>query len=297
MESKSDTIITRRDDAQLQKLRQLGMTSSEEAKLMAMRDYIMKLANAISSFATRLRPEDDAEPLKTISDVELQKLKVVPQTVFLKTRASELSSRAARTASARRATFDLTRSPILDTPRLSRPPSIDFGPSGAPFEDLRRRLSAINGSATSLPTNNRIEPHRIPSATSAITSPLALPSIPVGPALTDLPPVFDRPGSPTESVLSNTNSAAAFRGGMHRLHVGSTDGQKAAPAVGSSRANATGLLEPLSKLRSEGSPERSGRTSPVSAAGTVRGQTRHRLAPLVPISTYGQLCSSYYARH
>lgn len=284
-----------RDEAQLQKLRQLGMTGSEEAKLMAMRDYIMKLANAISSFATRLRPEDDAEPLKTISDVELQKLKVVPQTVFLKTRASELSSRAARTASSRRTTFELTRSPVMDTPRLSRPPSIDFGPSGAPFEDLRRRLSAINGSATSLP-NARIEPHRIPSATSA-TSPLALPSIPAGPPLSELPPVFDRPGSPTESVLSNTNSAAAFRGGMHRLHVGSTDGQKAAPAVGSSRANATGLLEPLSKLRSEGSPERSGRTSPVSAAGTIRGQNRHRLAPLVPISTYGQLCCPCRNRH
>lgn len=274
-----------RDEVQLHKLRQLGMTGSEEAKLTAMRDYIMKLANAISSFATRLRPEDDAESLKTVNDVELQKLKVVPQTVFLKTRASELSSRSARTASSRRSTVDLIRSPVMDSARLSFPPGVDLSPSGAPFEDLRRRLSAINGSATSLPSNTRIEPHRISSATSA-TSPLSLPTGP--PTLADLPPVFDRPGSPTESVLSNTNSAAAFRGGMHRLHIGSTDGQKAAPAVGSSRANATGLLEPSSKLRSEGSPERSGRSSPVSAAGTIRGQHRHRLAPLVPISTYGE---------
>lgn len=261
------------------------MSSSDEQKLIQMQNYIMKLANAISSFATRLRPDDDAEALKTIGDVELQKLKVVPQTVFLKTRASDLSSRSARTISSRRLASDLLRSPVMDTPRLSRPPSIDFGPSGAPFEDLRRRLSAINGSGTSLPSNMRVEPHRISSAASA-SSPLAQPVI--GTPIAELPPVFDRPGSPTESVLSNTNSAAAFRGGMHRLHVGSTDGQKAAPAVGSSRANAVGLLEPLSKLRSEGSPERSGRSSPVSAAGTVRGQNRQRVAPLVPISTYGK---------
>ena len=40
-----------RDEAQLQKLRQLGMTAVEEAKLMAMRDYILKLANAIGRYA------------------------------------------------------------------------------------------------------------------------------------------------------------------------------------------------------------------------------------------------------
>jgi len=37
-----------RDEAQLSKLQQLGMTSTEEAKLVAMKDYILKLARAIS---------------------------------------------------------------------------------------------------------------------------------------------------------------------------------------------------------------------------------------------------------
>jgi hypothetical protein len=37
-----------RDETQISKLQQLGMTTSEEAKLLAMRDYILKLANAIS---------------------------------------------------------------------------------------------------------------------------------------------------------------------------------------------------------------------------------------------------------
>ena len=38
----------RRDEVQLTKLQQLGMTPNEEAKLLAMRDYIWKLAQAIS---------------------------------------------------------------------------------------------------------------------------------------------------------------------------------------------------------------------------------------------------------
>lgn len=41
---------TRRDEAQLGKLQQLGMTSSDEIKLMAMREYISKLANATARF-------------------------------------------------------------------------------------------------------------------------------------------------------------------------------------------------------------------------------------------------------
>ncbi|KAJ7756947.1 armadillo-type protein [Mycena metata] len=52
------------DEAQLTKLQQLGMTSTEETKLLAMRDYILKLANAISSFASRpeLRARGRQEP-------------------------------------------------------------------------------------------------------------------------------------------------------------------------------------------------------------------------------------------
>ncbi|KAA1474364.1 ARM repeat-containing protein [Dentipellis sp. KUC8613] len=268
------------DEAQLTKLRQLGMTSTEEAKLMSMREYILKLANAISSFTTRLKPDDDAENLKTTSDIELQKLKVVPQTVFLKNRLSDIAPRSARIASAsRQSTLDMTRSPVSETPRMSRPPSVDISSPGAPFEDLRRRLGAINGSGTSLPSGASARESRRASSTSTTQSPILAP----GPTMADLPLVFDRPGSPTESVLSNTNSAA-FRG-MHRLPMGGTDG-KAAPAIGSSRASATGLLEPTSHMRPEGSPERSGRSSPVSATGTIRGQRRRRTPSLLPISTY-----------
>ncbi|KAH9994556.1 ARM repeat-containing protein [Russula compacta] len=269
-------IKTDEDEAHLAKLRQLGMTSIEEMKLVSMRDYILKLANTISSYSLRQRIDEESDILKTTAHVELQKLKVVPQTVFLKSRTADLTSRTPRLLpTSRHYTLEHPRSPRTDTSRLSRPSSIDYGFSGGPFEDLRRRLTAINGSGVSLPSSL---PHR--SSSVSVSSP----SQPTGPTLDDLPEVSDRPGSPTDSVMSGPNPPL-FRP-VHRLHVGSGDGQKAAPAIGSSKANAIGHLEATSKMLHEGSSEHSGRTSPVSAAGTVLGQNWRRPTSLAPISTY-----------
>jgi phosphoinositide-3-kinase, regulatory subunit 4 len=277
------------------------MTSTEEAKLVSMRDYIMKLANAISrsdyisrcvlnclmslSYSLRQRIDEDTNVLKTMTHVELQKLKVVPQTVFLRTRTNDLASRTPRSLlTPRHYTLEHPRSPRTDNSRLSRPSSIDYGFSGAPFEDLRRRLTAINGSGASLPSSL---PHR-PSSVS-----VSSPSQPTGSTLDDLPEVSDRPGSPTDSVLSGPNPPPNRV--MYRLHVGSGDGQKAAPAIGSSKTNAIGHLEATSKMLHEGSSEHSGRTSPVSAAGTVLGQNWRRPASLAPISTYGRRATQILA--
>lgn len=41
-------LFERRDEAQLMKLQQLGMTTVDESKLMAMRDFISKLARNIA---------------------------------------------------------------------------------------------------------------------------------------------------------------------------------------------------------------------------------------------------------
>jgi phosphoinositide-3-kinase regulatory subunit 4 len=238
------------------------------------------------SYSLRQRMDEESDILKTTAHVELQKLKVVPQTVFLKIRVTDLSSRTPRLLpTPRHYTLELPRSPRTDTSRLSRPSSIDYGFSGAPFEDLRRRLTAINGSGVSLPSSL---PHR-PSSVSVSSH-----SQPTGPILNDLPEVSDRPGSPTDSVLSGPNPP--FSRAMHRLHAGSGDSQKAAPAIGSSKANAIGLLEATSKMLHEGSSEHSGRTSPVSAAGTVTvlGQNWRRATSLPPISTYGKRTTCHY---
>ena len=219
-----------------------------------------------------------------MTGIELQKLGIVPQTVFLRHRSDGPRSRL---SSRRMSALGYPgKSPTPGTPRSHRTPSVDIGPSGgAPFEDLRRRLATINGSANSLiiPQTNAVP--RDPRVTPSVPSQLNKVPI-VSPEVAALQ---QRPGSPTESVLS-TSGSAVLRTTARGIHMGSFD-QKAAPAVGSSKTNATGLLEPASKMRSEGSPERSGRSSPTSTSGggTLRGfpPPRPRAHSLLPISSYG----------
>ncbi|KAI1792388.1 hypothetical protein LXA43DRAFT_1132877 [Ganoderma leucocontextum] len=263
------------DEAQMSKLQQLGMNSTEEAKLMAMRDYLLKLSRAIASFASRVSVEAESDALKVTSTIELQKLGVVPQTVFLRTPESDTRPPRHRLNSE----FTI-RSP--GTPRTHRTLSIDHGPSsaGAPFEDLRRRLALINGSHSSLTVPGSREPR------SPVPHPLSIDTAAAAAAQVqpDLPQTIERPGSPAESTVSTTNSSALRA--KNRFPIGG-DGQKAAPAIGSSKASATGLLEAHAQILSEGSQSPSGRSSPVSVAGTVRGQERpSRLPSVAPISSY-----------
>ncbi|KAF8639172.1 hypothetical protein AX17_001659 [Amanita inopinata Kibby_2008] len=281
--------ITRKsdeDEVQLSKLQQLGMTPSEESKLIAMRDYIIKLADATASFASRAKQEPESDKtLKTIGDIELQKLGVVPRTVFLKTQSlSDHTSRSSRLqsySSRRTSRTDSLRMPMSAPVRIPRVPSAEYSTgSGAPFEDLRRRLATINGSATSLSTNHAPKDSKSsvsPSPGIRSPSPAATPANKIS--------LQERPSSPTESVTSTTNSVS-FKP-LSRMQIGgSLDGQKAAPAVGSSKMNVTGLLEQHSKLRLEGtsSADMSGRSSPVSLQAAIKGH-RPQLS-LNTISTY-----------
>ncbi|KAF8128699.1 hypothetical protein EV363DRAFT_1433081 [Boletus edulis] len=265
---------TEEDEVQWSKLQNLGMTLADEAKLVAMRDYILKLANNASSFTSRLRLEPNYEKIiRTTGDVELQKLSVVPQTVFLKSRSITDLSRPSR-----RSSDIMTR---LGTPRMSRATSVDHALNTPAFDELRRRLSTTNHSGSSL---NLAAAARERAGHAAAQSP----SLPGAATLTlappNPPPAHDRPSSPSDSVISTTNSSAIRV--PHRLQVGSTDTQKAAPAVGSSNTNAVGVLEAPSRIRSECSPERSGRLSPNSAAAGTRQTIRPRVTSLQPISTY-----------
>lgn len=234
------------------------------------------------SFASRLTLEPEAEKtLKAMGDVELRKLEIVPQTVFLKSRSLDFPThRLSRIHS-----LQLQRSglgtPLISPIRPTRVSTADIHiTAGAPFEDLRRRLATINGSASSLALSHTSPPrdHR------GSISPVPVASISSRP---QFPSTLERPSSPTESVISASNSLT-FRP-TSRLQIGSIDGRKAAPAVGSSKMNATGLLDAHSSLLSERSPERSGRSSPMSMSTTIRGPLRSRVPSLLPISTYGMV--------
>ncbi|KAF8352075.1 hypothetical protein F5887DRAFT_1068440 [Amanita rubescens] len=277
------------DEAQLLKLRQLGMTSAEETKLIAMREHILKLAEARASYASRQRLELATDKnLKVVGDVELQKLGVVPRTVFLKSRNAfdhtARSSRLTAHSSRRSSGTDYLRPPMSAPVRIPRASSVDQGSMSTPFEDLRRRLATINGSSSSIGAQHM--PKNLASPSSGIASPsppaTASSNKPASPPTASAP---ERPSSPTESIVSTTNSASLNP--LSRMPIGSIfEGQKAAPAVGSSKMNVAGVLEAHSKLRLEavGSADISGRSSPLSVQGTVRG-SRVPLS-INPISTY-----------
>lgn len=214
-----------------------------------------------------LAPEAE-KSLKTVGDVELPKLGVVPQTVFLKARSSDSMLRTPRKASHEL----LGRGAATGLPRVQRLQSSDSNGSGAPFEDLRRRLATINGSTSSLHLPQPVRDVR------AVSSPVA--------GTFNTPPstlIEARPGSPTESIVSAANSST-FRP-LSRLQMSGVDTQKAAPAIGSSKTNVTGFLDSHTKLRSEGSSEQSGRSSPTSMSNTIRATHRHPTS--LPISSYG----------
>ncbi|KAF8653642.1 hypothetical protein AX16_003794 [Volvariella volvacea WC 439] len=367
------------DEAQIAKLQQLGMTPSEANKLLAMREYIMKLAEATTNSASRIVVEPEAEKnLKQLGNLELQKLGVVPQTVFLRSKTSTTSgsaftgsaiegsssSRTPRLGSGlihhhprSAGTASNARSPLL-SPRSSRVTSLDTASmQTAPFEDLRRRLASINSSVSSLgpgtssspsasgpitggagpsprsglsqspvvfpvapgsssPSHNAPItpttptqsshvpsalssplPHTLPTPTS-VTTTMAIPTITSNDLTTTTPitPLtYDRPASPTESIVSTTASVN-FRP-LSRLQIGSVlDGQKTVPLIGSSKANATGVLEAHSKMSVIGQEDISGRSSPAMSQTVRPGQYGHGLglgpvgrsrAPSVlPISTY-----------
>lgn len=152
-----------------------------------------------------------------------------------------------------------------------------------PFDDLRRRLAVMNGSSSSL--SHLGDRERRCSVSSARPSMLVSPVVPDPPFSLD-----PRPPSPTDSVVSSTVDGSALRP-KALLHVGSTDNQKAPAAVGSVKANATGVLEaPIVPRLGGDEMINSGRSSPVSNAGTLRADHRSSMHSTRPYSlTFGKL--------
>ncbi|EJD52092.1 ARM repeat-containing protein [Auricularia subglabra TFB-10046 SS5] len=246
------------DDTQIARLQQLGMNQIEEAKLLALRDYIVKLAHATASFASRGKVDLESADIAHASPITLQKLNIVPQTIFLRPRPADRMP--ARLDIPRTASDHGRRTPMS---RMSRAGSIDQ-PAGQVLEDLRRRLNQQAGSSMSVNTQTaRIRQdsmHSPMSHSPDVHSP--------------------RPPSPSESITSATHDASHL---MRNYRLGTLESRKAAPAIGSIRTNATGVMENSMKLRQVDEESISGRTSPASAAGTVKGDYRGRVASMQPV--------------
>lgn len=165
---------------------------------------------------------------------------------------------------------------VHGSPRISRAGSIEHLNQ---FDDLRRRLAVMNSSSSSLPHAPDRERHASVSSAhpSTVTSPIA-----------ETPPssVDPRPSSPTDSVVSSAVDSSSLR---PRALLGSIDNHKAPAAVGSVRTNAIGLLEPpiVPRLMDDDMIT-SGRSSPISNAGTLRAEHRSSLHSARPYSlTFG----------
>lgn len=131
---------------------------------------------------------------------------------------------------------------------------------GAPLDDLRRRLTAMNGSNASFGSLVSRDRGALPPTSYRASTMTSADTPQPGPP---------RPGSPTESMTSATNSVSM----RPRFSIGSFDGMKVAPAIGSIRTNAIGLLEAPGRVVGEGELDRlrSGLTSPVSFSHNIRG--------------------------
>ncbi|KAF9259304.1 ARM repeat-containing protein [Marasmius fiardii PR-910] len=232
--------LSKEDEVHVSKLRQSGMTSREEAKLLVMKDYILKLANAQSSFGSRssLEQPDFERTLQSIGKVELAKLGVVPRTVFLK-------SQGLRTPT----TDSFGRSPLPSPQRFS---SGDYTSSNVSFEDLVRRLATMGHSDSSLSGTQTlsISPPRVVRSSTSNSEKLGQHS-----------------RSPTGSVVS----VASFRSLGRIQEEGSIDSQKASsPASSASGSSSSskasnafvGIRGHHIQLRRETSPELQDRSSP-----------------------------------
>ncbi|BGP01316.1 Other/VPS15 protein kinase [Rhodotorula toruloides ATCC 204091] len=140
-------VRTDEDHAQLERLRQLGMSVEDEYKLTAMRDYIAKVASSRQAMPSRGFYSPDALTPSS-STANLQDLGIVPQTIFFSVRSPEEMLNVARsrlqgeTLSRRFSSTSATSSPRASASLDLNRPVGSRTVSGQPIEDLRRRLAA-----------------------------------------------------------------------------------------------------------------------------------------------------------
>ena len=221
-----------------------------------------------TSSYSRTKSENDGEVLASTSTLELQKLGVVPRTVFLGPRNGDPPGKALklsdvlspRPSGSRRASFS-SASPRV--PGSEKEVSLLT-------DGLRRQLAAMgptpNARATHSQNHSQTEsptlvhtppPHSTTDSLTETSSIIADKEQKVIPLHS---PIISRPES---SMSSRT---------FIRPPQGLGDAQKALPAVASIRENVSGLLEQSVNLRPKAPAITisSGRTSPISNAHTAR---------------------------
>ncbi|GAA5855478.1 hypothetical protein JCM8547_007849 [Rhodosporidiobolus lusitaniae] len=270
-------VRTDEDHAQLEKMRQLGMSVEDEYKLSTLREYIAKVAAARQAAPSRDFSSSPSSLSPSSSRSNLQDLGIVPQTIFfsIKTPDEMLSAARSRLQAGGGVAGDgasLSRRLSSTSATSPRPSSVDFSsrPAGSrtpstsqPIEDLRRRLAHGGGSSASLhsltagaagdlldpssptkgPGADRLELHRTVSATSASTETSEATSASASSTVAPASPssaTTTTPGSPL--TISKTRPP--------RVRVsGGLDVGRVAPAVAEDSTNAMGLFDVEARYR------------------------------------------------
>jgi phosphoinositide-3-kinase regulatory subunit 4 len=248
------------DDAHFDSLRSSGLGEHEEVKLIALREYITKLAKVtsvigsgsktIGGLASTVNQEDAniLPPLQIKSNLAVQPLEdVTPLTIFFgpaPTRSTRTKSAAPDTASVRSHAASSTFSGRLAKKRLGGVRTTSDMSITSPLEDLRRRMMQDVSEVIALPI-------------SGTTSP---------------PPTQKDDSEDQASAKSHAGRGAGGAGAHGVLDFG-----KAQPAVASDTTTATGtMVEGSARIKgrernaSNTATIESGRTSP--AAGTANDE-------------------------
>ncbi|PWN52122.1 hypothetical protein IE53DRAFT_312700 [Violaceomyces palustris] len=248
------------DDGYLDKLRTLGMENEDEVKLVALRDYIWKVAKHSSgSLKSQSSVDFDVSAPLLVADsshhlrpgLEVQTLEgITPQTIFFSTNPDTSSAKVnypdgcSIPAGTFRSQHDGSFSGKVARRRLAGQRIVSDGSWLGPSEEIRRRIVSNSSTYTMSPIAPMESGEKLLSGAQAPPNPTGV----------------QRPTSPVASSS-----------GQARLGLG-----KAPAAIASSHLNATGTMTELAaKLRSLDAGPRDS-SSRVTPAGSTTQTARER---------------------
>ena len=253
--NKLNTQICDEDKPFIDKMTSNGFTKEDEVKLAYLRTHILMISKAQES---RINDQNVTKDLIE-NPITLSDLKVAPETVFIGTRNSNLVSGTLEANFKNRSNLSKQRSieswsKQITLSQRSTPPTDYARPTvsrDTGIMDIRKRLVS-----QPIEMSKPVDVSRRESVNTLETMNSTSPRFP-----------DTAHGSPTDSALSFEGSPTiTYHQRPVRRNKLPSDGQKAAPAIGSSNANATGLLELPHKLLEEDNFQPSGISTPHSTS-------------------------------
>ncbi|GAA5836125.1 hypothetical protein JCM9279_002203 [Rhodotorula babjevae] len=300
------SVRTDEDHAQLERMRQLGMSVEDEYKLSAMREYVAKVAAARQGGPSRGYDSPDALT-PTSSAANLQDLGIVPQTIFFSVLSADemLNQARSRLQGAGSVGGSLSRrvsTASSDATGAGRPStSRRASASQAPVDDLRRRLALgahqMGGGTTSSMHSFQEEDADGPDLSSRTLRSATPTTLAPGERLDLHRTVSQTSTAASEATATSTTSTVSGAAGAgtakprSRVRLNAVEVARAVPAVAEDSTNAMGLFDVEARYRaSAGDADAASVMQDVvsQAPGQFRRSTSGREAPMPQrfVSTY-----------